>query len=80
MLIVVADAALMSSTVRYRSFKEMPMARSRPSLLIVLIGLLIGLIVTNSEVVLMLIATIFVASGLTLHVVCSEETRHSNLG
>jgi CDP-diacylglycerol--serine O-phosphatidyltransferase len=69
MLIVIADAALMSSTVRYRSFKEMPMARRRPSLLIVLIGLLIGLIVTNSEVVLMLIATIFVVSGLTLHVV-----------
>ena len=69
MLIVVADAALMSSTVRYRSFKELPMARRRPSLLIVLIGLLIGLIVMNSEVVLMLIATVFVVSGLTLHVV-----------
>jgi CDP-diacylglycerol---serine O-phosphatidyltransferase len=69
MLIVVGDAALMSSTVRYRSFKEMPMARRRPSLLIVLIGLLIGLIVTNSEVVLMLIATIFVFSGLALHMV-----------
>jgi CDP-diacylglycerol--serine O-phosphatidyltransferase len=69
MLIVVGDAALMSSTVRYRSFKEVPMARRRPSLLIVLIGLLVWLVVMNSEVVLMLIATLFVASGLTLHVV-----------
>jgi CDP-diacylglycerol--serine O-phosphatidyltransferase len=69
MFIVVGDAALMSSTVRYRSFKEMPMARRRPSLLIVLIGLLVWLVVMNSEVVLMLMATIFVVSGLTLHVV-----------
>ena len=69
MLIVIGDAALMSSTVRYRSFKEMPMAMRRPSLLIIVIGLLVWLIVMNSEVVLMIIATTFVASGVTLHVV-----------
>ncbi|MGH9681709.1 MAG: CDP-diacylglycerol--serine O-phosphatidyltransferase [Candidatus Acidiferrales bacterium] len=69
MFVVVGDAALMSSTVRYRSFKEMPMARRQPSLLIILIGLLVWLIVQYSEVVLMLIATSFVVSGLTLHVV-----------
>jgi CDP-diacylglycerol--serine O-phosphatidyltransferase len=69
MLVVAAAAALMSSTVRYRSFKEIPMARRQPSVMIVLIGLLIWLIVFYSETVLMLIATSYVASGLALHVV-----------
>jgi CDP-diacylglycerol---serine O-phosphatidyltransferase len=74
MAIVVGDAALMSSRIRYRSFKDIPIARRQPSLLIILIGLLIWLIALNSEVVLMLMATIFVASGLTLHVV--KMVRH----
>jgi CDP-diacylglycerol--serine O-phosphatidyltransferase len=74
MLIVVGDAALMSSRIRYRSFKDIPIARRQPSLLIILIGLLIWLIALNSEVVLMLMATIFVASGLMLHVV--KMVRH----
>jgi len=69
MLIVVGDAALMSSTVRYRSFKDIPMARRQPSLLVVLIALLVWLIVRNSEIVLIVIATSFVVSGLALHVV-----------
>ena len=62
-------AALMASTVKYRSFKDVPMARRQPSLMIILIALLVWLIVFYSEVVLMLIATVYVASGLTLHVV-----------
>jgi CDP-diacylglycerol--serine O-phosphatidyltransferase len=74
MFVVVGDAALMSSRIRYRSFKDIPIARRQPSLLIILIGLLIWLIVLNSEKVLMLMATIFVASGLTLHVV--KMVRH----
>jgi len=68
MFVVVGDAALMSSTVRYRSFKEIPLARRQPSLIIILIALLVWLILLYSEVVLMVIAIIFVASGLTLHV------------
>jgi len=69
MFVVVADAALMSSTIRYRSFKEIPMARRQPSLIIILIALFVWLIVMYSEVVLMLIATVFVVTGITLHVV-----------
>jgi CDP-diacylglycerol---serine O-phosphatidyltransferase len=69
MLVVVADAALMSSTVRYRSFKEIPMARRQPSLIIILIALLVWLIVFYSEFVLMLIATGYVAIGVTLYAV-----------
>jgi CDP-diacylglycerol---serine O-phosphatidyltransferase len=67
MLVVAAAAALMSSTVRYRSFKEIPMARRQPSLIVILIALLVWLIVFYSETVLMLIATVYVASGVVLH-------------
>ncbi|HVA93805.1 MAG TPA: CDP-diacylglycerol--serine O-phosphatidyltransferase [Candidatus Dormibacteraeota bacterium] len=69
MLVVVADAALMSSTVRYRSFKEIPMARRQPSLIIILIALLVWLVVFYSEVVLMLIASGYVAIGVTYYAV-----------
>jgi CDP-diacylglycerol---serine O-phosphatidyltransferase len=67
MFVVIADAALMSSTVRYRSFKDVPMAARQKSFLVIVMALLIWLIVTNSEIVLMVIATSFVASGLVLH-------------
>jgi CDP-diacylglycerol---serine O-phosphatidyltransferase len=69
MLVVASDAALMSSTVKFRSFKDLPMARRQPSLIIILIALLVWLIVLDSEVVLMLFATVYVAVGVALHVV-----------
>jgi CDP-diacylglycerol--serine O-phosphatidyltransferase len=69
LLVLAGTAALMASTVRYRSFKDLPLARRQPSLIVILIALLIWLIVFYSEVVLMLIATTYVVSGLTLHLV-----------
>jgi phosphatidylserine synthase len=69
MVIVIADAALMSSTVRYRSFKDIPMLARQRSIFVIVIGLLVWVIVANSEVALMVIASSFVASGLTLHLV-----------
>jgi len=67
MVVVIADAALMSSTVRYRSFKDVPMLARQRSVFVIVIGLLVWLIVSYSEVVLMVMATVFVASGVTLH-------------
>ena len=67
MVIVIGDAALMSSTVRYRSFKDVPMAARQKSFLVIVMALLIGLIVSYSQVVLMLMATVFVSSGVILH-------------
>jgi CDP-diacylglycerol--serine O-phosphatidyltransferase len=69
MIVVIGDAALMSSTVRYRSFKDIPMMVRQRSVLVIAIGLLFWLIFWYSQIVLMIIATSFVASGLTLHVV-----------
>jgi CDP-diacylglycerol--serine O-phosphatidyltransferase len=72
--VLAGAAALMASTVKYRGFKDVPLARRQPSLMIVLIALLIWLIVFYSEAVLMLMATIYVASGLILHFV--RTVRH----
>jgi phosphatidylserine synthase len=60
---------LMSSTVRYRSFKDIPMLARQRSIFVIVIGLLVWVIVANSEVALMVIASSFVASGLALHLV-----------
>jgi len=69
MLVVIADAALMSSKVRYRSFKDLPMLARQKSVLVVVIALMIWVIILNSEISLMIIASSFVASGLALHFV-----------
>jgi len=69
MLVVASAAALMASTVRYRSFKEIPLAARQPSLIIILIGLMIWLVVSYSEIVLMLVASTYVAAGVALHAV-----------
>jgi len=69
LLVVASAAALMSSTVKYRSFKDLPMARRQPSLIIILIALLVWFIVFYSEIVLMIIATTYVAAGVALHLV-----------
>ncbi len=67
--LVAGLAALMTSTVRYYSFKDIPWTRRQPSLALVLIGLLVWSIVVYSEEVLLLIAGTYAAAGVTLHVV-----------
>jgi CDP-diacylglycerol--serine O-phosphatidyltransferase len=67
--LVAALAALMTSTVRYYSFKDVPWTRRQPSLALVLIGLLAWSIVVYSEEVLFLLASIYAAAGITLQVV-----------
>lgn len=67
--LVAALAALMTSTVRYYSFKDIPWTRRQPSLALVVIGLLVWSIVVYSEEVLLLLAGTYAAAGVTLHVV-----------
>ncbi len=69
MIIVVIDAALMFSKVRYRSFKNIPVGARQRSMILILMALLIALVFLYSEIVLMIIATAFVASGVTLHAI-----------
>jgi CDP-diacylglycerol--serine O-phosphatidyltransferase len=62
-------AALMTSTIRFYSFKDLPWTRKQPSLAIVFIALLGAAIWRWSEEVLLLIAGSYTAIGVTLHVV-----------
>ncbi len=57
-------AYLMVSTIRYPSFKDIDLRRRRPSLVIVLLGLLAWLIVVYSRPVLLIIAIGYLALGL----------------
>jgi CDP-diacylglycerol--serine O-phosphatidyltransferase len=68
-LLTLALAALMTSTIRFYSFKDLPWTRKQPSLGIVLLALLGAAIWRWSEQVLLLIAGIYCAAGVTLHVV-----------
>jgi phosphatidylserine synthase len=54
----------MVSTIRYPSFKTVDFGRRRPSVVIVVIGLLAWLIIVYSQEVLLIIATLYVSSGL----------------
>ncbi len=67
--LVLVAAALMVSAIRFRSFKDIPWARRQPSLMIVLIASLVGFIVVYSEIVLMLLASVYTVSGIVFHVV-----------
>jgi CDP-diacylglycerol---serine O-phosphatidyltransferase len=62
-------AALMTSTVRFYSFKDLPWTRKQPSLAIVFIALLGAAIWRWSEEVLLLIASSYTAIGVTLHII-----------
>ena len=66
---------LMSSTVRYSSFKDVEWARRRPSLVVVLLVLGIGAIVLFSEIALMTLASAYLASGITMYIVRSVRHR-----
>jgi len=62
-------AFLMISTVRYYSFKDLDMAKSRPRWMFLAAGALIWSIISYSEYVLLILATIYVASGPIINLV-----------
>jgi CDP-diacylglycerol--serine O-phosphatidyltransferase len=68
-LLLPALGGLMTSTVRYSSFKDIPWTRKQPSLSIVALCLLVGIIWRYSEYALVIIACTYAIAGLTLHVV-----------
>jgi len=73
--LILALGLLMSSTVRYSSFKDIEWARRRPSLVVVLLVLLIGAIVLFSEITLMTLASTYLASGITMYIIRSVRHR-----
>jgi CDP-diacylglycerol---serine O-phosphatidyltransferase len=68
-ILAAALGALMTSTIRYYSFKDLPWARKQPSLAIVLVCLLVGVIWRYSEYALMSIACTYTLVGVALHLI-----------
>jgi CDP-diacylglycerol--serine O-phosphatidyltransferase len=60
---------LMTSTVRYYSFKDIPWTRRQPSFTIILMFLLVAVIWRYSEEALVIIAGTYAVVGLVLHIV-----------
>ena len=60
---------LMTSTVRYYSFKDIPWTKKQPSITIILLFLLVGVIWRYSEFALVIMAGTYAVAGLVLHVV-----------
>jgi CDP-diacylglycerol--serine O-phosphatidyltransferase len=69
LLLVLVLGVLMSSTIRYYSFKEIQWTRRQPSLAVVLLALLVGAVVYFSQVTLLLLATAYVVHGVAFQLV-----------
>jgi CDP-diacylglycerol--serine O-phosphatidyltransferase len=69
LMVVIGMGALMTSTIRFYSFKEIPWTRKQPSLTIILLFLILGVIWRYSEYALMILACSYAAIGVGLHLV-----------
>ena len=69
LLLPVALGGLMTSTIRFYSFKDLPWGKKQPGILILLTLLLLAVIWNFSEIALLLIASSYAITGVTLHVV-----------
>jgi CDP-diacylglycerol---serine O-phosphatidyltransferase len=67
LLMVGGLGGLMTSTIRYSSFKEIPWKKKQPSLAIVLLILLLWIIWKFSETVLIVLACSYAVIGVALH-------------
>jgi phosphatidylserine synthase len=69
LLLAAALGALMTSTIRYYSFKDIPWTRRQPSLAVVLFLLLVAVVWRFSEFALVILASAYAVIGVALHVV-----------
>ena len=69
LLLTAVLGALMTSTIRFYSFKDLPWTRRQPSLAVVVLVLFLAVVWKYSEIVLTLCATGYAASAVVLHVV-----------
>jgi CDP-diacylglycerol--serine O-phosphatidyltransferase len=68
-LLAAGLGALMTSTIRYYSFKDLPWTRKQPSLAIVLLCVLVAVIWRYSEFALIILSCTYAAAGVSLHLV-----------
>jgi len=69
LLMVGALGGLMTSTIRYSSFKDIPWTRKQPSLAIVLVFLLLWMVWKFSEPLLVVLSCSYAVIGVALHLV-----------
>jgi CDP-diacylglycerol--serine O-phosphatidyltransferase len=69
LLLTAGLGGLMTSTIRFYSFKDLPLTRRQPSLAIVLLGLFVAAVWKYSEYVLVIFASAYTLSGVALHIV-----------
>jgi len=74
--LLVILGGLMTSTVRYYSFKDIPWSRKQPSIAIILLCLLVAIVWRYSEAALVIIAGTYAVAGLILHIVRFLRRRH----
>lgn len=77
-VVVGALALLMTSTVRYPSFKNINWGRRQSSLAVVVFAVLAAVIFIYSEQALIVLAGVYALSGITLHIVRLMRLRHSS--
>jgi CDP-diacylglycerol--serine O-phosphatidyltransferase len=76
LLLAVGLGGLMTSTVRYYSFKDLPWSKKQPGIMILLLLILIAVVWIYSEIALLLIACTYAAAGIFLHLY-RYSRRHS---
>src|SRR6266478_3630759 len=69
LLLAVALGGLMTSTIRYYSFKDLPWGKKQPGVLILLLLIFGAVVWIYSELALLLIACSYAVAGVTLHLI-----------
>jgi len=69
LLLAVALGGLMTSTIRFYSFKDLPWGKKQPAVLILLTLLLLAVIWNFSEIALLSLACAYAITAVTLHLV-----------
>ena len=69
LLLAVALAGLMTSTIRFYSFKDLPWSKKQPGILILLLLILGAVIWVYSEIALLILACSYAIAGVTLHLI-----------
>jgi CDP-diacylglycerol---serine O-phosphatidyltransferase len=69
LVLAIGLGVLMTSTIRYYSFKDLPWTRKQPSLGIILVLIIFGVAWVYSEYFLMILACSYAAIGVALHLV-----------
>jgi CDP-diacylglycerol--serine O-phosphatidyltransferase len=67
LILIIVTGVLMSSTIRYTSFKDIQWTRRWPSLAVVMIVAVVGAIWFFSQITLLLIASAYITHGVVFH-------------